>query len=129
MFLICCNGFPFLLGQNVSDIDAWNETVLHPEPLKNVLDAKCWFEPAACLSKPSVWYRRLVADDQFNRRRAEFDFSRVPRIAFMEDSSEFVEISQGTEFRAGFHNAFDRRFVKRIEGVSYGPQRRFAFGR
>ena len=41
------------------------------------------------------------------------------------DCSEFADISEGTEFRAGFHNAFDRRFVRRVAGVRYGPQRRF----
>ena len=121
--------FPFLLGQDVSDKEAWNEAVHRPEQLKKVVDERFWFQPPDCLSKPAVWCRRLEADEAFNRQRADFDFSQVPDIAFMEDCSIFAEIDQGTEFRAGFHNAFDRRFVRRLPGVRYGPQRRFAFGK
>lgn len=120
--------FPFLLGQEVSDKEVWNEAVHRPERLKMVIDDRYWFKPADCLSRPAVWGRRLEADEAIQRRREDFDFSAVPDIAFMEDCSVFAEISQGTEFRAGFHNAFDRRFVRRLPGFRYGPQRRFAFG-
>ena len=121
--------FPFLLGDELSDTDAWNHVVHHHQPLKDVINAEYWFEPEDCLSKPAVWGRRLEADDEFSRRREDgVDYSRVPNIVFMEDCSEFADISRGTEFRAGFHNAFDRRFVKQISDVRYGPQRRFAFG-
>ena len=120
--------FPFLLGQDVSDIDAWNEAVHQTTRIREIIDTKFWFKPADCLSRPAVWCRRLGADDEFSRRRGDFDYSIVPNVAFMEDCSKFMDISQGTEFRAGFHNAFDRRFVKRIAGLRYRPQRRFAFG-
>ena len=120
--------FPFLLGSDVSDREAWNETVHGPGRIRRVLDDSYWFERGECLSRPAVWCRRLQADEEINEQRAAFDFSKVPDIAFMEDCSVFDDISVATEFRAGFHNAFDRRFVRRLEGVRYGPQRRFAFG-
>ena len=121
--------FPFLLGRDVSDKEVWNDTIHRAQRLQEALDDDWWFEPADCLSRAAVWCRRLEADERISRQRAEFDFSTVPSIVFMEDCSEFADISEGTEFRAGFHNAFDRRFVRRVAGVRYGPQRRFAFGK
>ena len=119
--------YPFLLGRDVHDLTVWNDTIHHTQRLRKEFDESYWFEPANCLSRPAVWCRRLEADKDFIRRRADFDYSEVPDIAFMEDSSVFDYISDATEFRAGFHNSFDRRFVKHFQEIRYGPQRRFAF--
>ncbi len=121
--------FPFLLGDDVSNAGAWNEAIHRPERLKVMIDESHWFQPAECLSRPAVWCQRLEANESIKQLRASFDYSSVPSIAFMEDCSIFTDVAEGQEFRAGFHNAFDRRFVKRLEGVHYGPQRRFAFGK
>ena len=56
------------------------------------------------------------------------DFASVPPFVFAEDRSAFVHLSDAVEFRAGFHNAFDRRFIVPEEGIRYAPQRRLAFG-
>ena len=121
--------FPFLLGKEVADIKAWNAAVHQADYLTQYIDASYWFEPAVCLSKPAVWVRRLEADPEFSKRRADFsNYSLIPDVVFMEDCSVFEDISCGTEFRAGFYNSFDRRYVKNIRGIRYGPQRRFAFG-
>ena len=119
--------FPFLLGPDVSDVDAWNDAIHSVDRLREMFDESYWFEPRKCLSRPAVWCRRLEADKEIDRLRAEFDYSKVPSIVFMEDESIFDYFSRGTEFRAGFHNSFDRRFVKKYQEVRYGPQRRFAF--
>lgn len=119
--------FPFLLGRDVSSAEAWNLTIHEPQYLEDKFDSSYWFEPATCLSKPAVWCRRLETDDDFNKTRADFDYSRVPDIVFMEDASRFYPFSEGKQFRAGFHNFFDRRMVKEYRGIRYGPQRRFAF--
>ena len=121
--------FPFLLGKDVANVRAWNEAMHRSDRLKNVIDDSYWFQPAECLSRPAVWCQRLEADENIKELRAQFDYSSAPDIAFMEDCSVFADIADGQEFRAGFHNAFDRRFVKRLDGVRYGPQRRFAFGK
>ncbi len=120
--------FPFLLGKNVSDIGAWNDTIHHMKPLNNVLDENYWFKPSDCLSKPAVWYQRLETNEEISTQRAAFDFSNVPDVVFLEDCSVFAERSEATDFRAGFHNLHDRRYMKNIEGINYGPQRRLAFG-
>lgn len=119
--------FPFLLGQHVSKVEAWNSAILEPSRLEDKFDSSYWFKPAACLSKRAVWCRRLDADADFNKMRANFDYSKVPDIVFMEDASRFFPFSEGRQFRAGFHNFFDRRMVKKYRGIRYGPQRRFAF--
>ena len=62
------------------------------------------------------------------RRRSEFDFGRVPDFVFLEDVSLFGEFDDAHEFRAGFHNAHDRRYAKVVDNIRYAPQRRFAFG-
>ena len=121
--------FPFLLGEDARNVNAWNDAIHCTDRLKHVIDDSYWFQPAECLSRPAVWCQRLEADENIIEQRTNFDFSSVPRIAFMEDCSVFADIVEGREFRAGFHNAYDRRFVKCLEGVRYGPQRRFAFGK
>lgn len=120
--------FPFLLGKQVSNIEAWNDAVYSMKPLKDVLDENYWFNPSNCLSKPAVWCQRLETNEEISKQRAAFDFASLPDVVFLEDCSVFADISEATEFRAGFHNLHDRRFVKKIEDKRYGPQRRFAFG-
>ena len=119
--------FPFLLGSDVSDLDAWNETIHQTERLREEIDKAHWFGPADCLSRPVVWCRRLEEDKDFLDRRAAFDYSTVPDIVFLEDASVFDQFSHVKQFRAGFHNFFDERFVKPFPRIRYGPQRRFAF--
>ncbi len=71
---------------------------------------------------------RIEGLAEFEKLRDEFDYSNFPSIVFAEDISHFIEIADATEFRAGFHNFNDRRFVKNVDGKNYGPLRRFAFG-
>ena len=120
--------YPFLMGEAVSDVGAWNNTIHDVDRLKEVIQQHYWFEPQDCLSKPAVWCQRLEMDEKFTEFRQSFDYSSVPEVVFSEDCSVFIDISEATEFRAGFHNSFDRRFVSRLEDIQYGPQRRFAFG-
>ena len=121
--------FPFLLGKEMTDVNAWNAAVHQTDCLAQYINDSYWFEPAGCLSKPAVWVRRLEADPKFRKQRADFsNFSLIPDVVFMEDCSVFEDISLGKEFRAGFHNSFDRRHVRQCPGVLYGPQRRLSFG-
>ena len=120
--------FPFLMEEEIEDPSAWNQAVHEVGWLRGTLDEDAWFGPGECLSRPAVWYRRLEENRAISERRATFDFSVVPELVFLEDRSMFVPRSEAKEFRAGFHNSYDRRFVVPIEGIRYGPQRRFAFG-
>ena len=120
--------YPFLLDADVKEIKAWNNAIHNKDTLKNAVPDDCWFEPDGFLSRPVIWRRRLEKNKEFQTRRAKFDYALVPEIVFLEDVSVFAPLSEATGFRAGFHNSFDRRYVKVVEGFTYSPQRRFAVG-
>ena len=118
--------YPFLLGNDVAELDAWNAAIHDPERLKAETPDGCWFEPAEFLTRPAVWRHRFEADAEISERRHSYDYSEVPPFVFLEDTSEFALLSEAIEFRAGHHNAFDRRFVRHLAEFSYAPQRRLA---
>ena len=118
--------FPFLLGGDVTDLEAWNEAI-HDGDFPSRLPAECLFEPSDILSRPAVWSHRFENSDFVREHRRTFDFADVPPFVFLEDTSSFAHIDQAKQFRAGHHNAFDRRFAKCLAGFTYAPQRRLAF--
>ena len=120
--------YPFLLGNDCSKLDAWNEAVHSPDLIREQVPTEAWFEPARFLSRPAVWRHRFEADAGISDTSYSFDYSAVPPYAFLEDMSQFERLEDAIGFRAGHHNAFDARYVKGIEGVTYAPQRRFALG-
>ena len=120
--------YPFLVGGDVADIGAWNAAIHDEAALRERLPADVWFDAKDWLSRPAVWWRRLETNADIRKQRLEFDYSRVPEIAFLEDVSTFCPLADAHDFRAGFHNSFDRRFAKIVDGVRYAPQRRLAFG-
>lgn len=71
---------------------------------------------------------RLDQIPDIERLSDEFDYSLLPDTVFAEDTSRFIERKVAEEFRAGFNNFSDRRYIEHLEGRNYGPQRRFAFG-
>jgi hypothetical protein len=71
---------------------------------------------------------RVVDDDALHKLSDAFDFSASADVVFAEDTSRFVLRETATEFRAGFSNFNDRRFIEKLPDKTYGPQRRFAFG-
>lgn len=120
--------YPFLVGGDVAEIGSWNAAIEDEDGLKARLPAEVWFDAPGWLSRPAVWWRRLETNADIRKQRLEFDFARVPEIAFLEDVSTFCPLADAHDFRAGFHNSFDRRFAKIVDGVRYAPQRRLAFG-
>lgn len=119
--------YPFLLGADLMDLDAWNAAVLGDESLRGQVPDKAWFTPAGVLSRPAVWRQRVVDDKEFRASRGAFNFASVPPFVFLEDTSSFVPLDEAKRFRAGHHNAFDGRFVKGVDGFTYAPQRRLAY--
>jgi hypothetical protein len=119
---------PFLLSGDRADPATWDQAIRDEGPLRDAVPKDVWFSADGWLSRPAVWWHRLERDPVVRKRRTEFDFSTVPDFVFLEDVSSFCPRSEATEFRAGFHNAYDRRFAKVVDGVRYAPQRRFAFG-
>jgi hypothetical protein len=82
----------------------------------------------AWLGRPVYVNRRLEQVAGIRKKSEAFDYSILPDVVFAEDSSRFVPRDQAEEFRAGFNNFSDRRFVENFGDRTYGPQRRFAFG-
>lgn len=119
--------YPFLLGANVHEIWAWNEMVCEESAANLCLPDGCLFGVPEFLSRPAVWRHRFENDGGVQETRCAYDFSAVPPFVFLEDVSRFAPLDEAKEFRAGHHNAFDRRFVECVEGVTYAPQRRLAW--
>ena len=120
--------YPFLLGDGVRQIASWNDAIHNPDVVRNEVPTDAWFEPEGVLSRPAVWRQRFEADERIAEVSYEFNYTDVPALVFLEDSSEFAPLEDAKRFRAAYHNAFDTRFVKNIVGFKYGPQRRFALG-
>ncbi|NEJ82579.1 hypothetical protein GR268_39340 [Rhizobium leguminosarum] len=120
---------PFLFEGDIDDIDAWNAAVGGDlTKLKDIVPKDAVFEASAWLDRPAFWWRRIEQSDQIREARHAFDFALLPDFVFLEDASSFAKFDDAVEFRAGFHNPYDRRFAKRFEKIRYAPQRRFAFG-
>ncbi len=119
--------YPFLLGAKVHDVKAWNEMVCEESTTNLCLPDGCLFGVPGFLSRPAVWRHRFENDGGVQETRCAYDFSTVPPFVFLEDVSRFAPLDEAKEFRAGHHNAFDRRFVECVEGVTYAPQRRLAW--
>ncbi|MCY3859277.1 MAG: hypothetical protein OXG25_10280 [Gammaproteobacteria bacterium] len=118
--------YPFLLGDHFKDLDAWNNSIHDDSTIKELIPNECWFEYPEILSRPAVWRHRFEADEEIVERTYSFEYSKVPAFVFLEDVSQFGELSGAKEFRAGFHNGFDSRHVLGVDGIRYAPQRRFA---
>jgi hypothetical protein len=120
---------PFLMWGDISDPKTWNHA-LHGgrEVLVGTVPETAWFREENWLSRPAVWWQQLEAYEPFQEARATFDYGKVPDLVFLEDASCFALLEEATEFRADFHNVYDRRYLKKFEHIRYTPQRRLAFG-
>ena len=120
--------YPFVLGNQCSDRDAWNAAIHDMSVVREEIPEHAWFAPEGFLSRPAVWRQRLETDERIREISYEFDYSEVPALVFLEDVSKFGSLDEAKQFRASYHNAFDARFVRNLGGIRYGPQRRFALG-
>lgn len=119
--------FPFLLGDDLEKSEVWTAAVWGGEEVKSRVPQHYLFQPANVLSRPVVWASRLLEQAGFRESRASFDYSNVPPLVFLEDTSAFEPFEGVRQFRAGHHNAYDRRFIKCVADKDYAPQRRLAF--
>lgn len=119
---------PFLLGGDISDRKTWDQAVNGSlNNLKELVPTAAWFCASDWLTRPAVWWHQLQQHGPFGEARAAFDFGNVPDFVFLEDASRFGPFDEAREFRAGFHNIYDRRYLKIFPGIRYAPQRRLAF--
>ena len=119
--------FPFLLGNDMCELKAWNATVSEAEGWKSKVPAGSWFEPEGFLSRPAVWRQRFEADAEVRKSWDALDFASDRPFVFLEDTSSFAPFDDAKQFRAGHHSAFDWRFIKHLSGIKYAPQRRLAY--
>ena len=120
---------PFLLVGEISDLNVWNDALVRAhDSISQVVPAEAWFDGDGWLGQPALWWRRVENAQAVRESRGKFDFGATPAFVFLEDASRFGRLEDATEFRAGFHNSYDRRYVSRIKEIRYAPQRRFAFG-
>ncbi len=120
--------YPFLLGEdfNFNDLEAWTTAVHDFDTIKEQIPDVCWFKHPEILSRPAVWRHRFEATEDIVEKSYSFEYEKVPAYVFQEDVSQFGRLEDSREFRAGYHNAFDSRHVRVLEGIRYTPQRRFA---
>jgi hypothetical protein len=120
---------PFLLRGDISHVEVWNRAVHGGrDVLHGTVPASAWFSADEWLSRPAVWWQQLEAHEPFQEARAAFDYGSAPNFVFLEDASRFGLLGEAREFRAGFHNPYDRRYLKFFDEIRYAPQRRLAFG-
>ena len=119
--------YPFLLGDDMMELEAWNAAVRGKDELESRIPDACWFGPQGVLSRPAVWAQRFEQDADIREARGTFDFSSCPPFVFLEDMSTFAPLDTAKQFRAGHNTASDHRFARCIDGLSYEPQRRLAF--
>ena len=131
---------PFLLGNEVNNLDGWNTAVdssaddayfgldqaLFEEHLTGAV-----FEWNLWSQYPCFWWPTLKDNDELN---AHFSTDSAEWIdaAFCEDCSEFRPRvdrngnSQVSEFLSQFEGSWNRRYVANIHGFRYVPRTRFA---
>jgi hypothetical protein len=120
---------PYLLAGDISDLNTWNAALFDgKKAIGKIIPADAWFGAENWLGQPVLWWPRVEALEEVREARGTFDFAKAPDFVFMEDASCFGTLADATEFRAGFHNSYDRRYLKKFENIRYAPQRRLAFG-
>jgi hypothetical protein len=122
---------PFLMAPNLgspSDISTWNAIIeAGLGALADEVKGCAFGDALKWIGRPAVWWSEVVSHPFFESARTAFNFSEVADAVFAEDTSRYIPFANATEFRAGFHNQFDNRYLERVGGVEYGPSRRLVF--
>lgn len=124
---------PFLVNpahKVPSDTAGWNTLLeLGTNAIHDDVVAGCAFGRAMdWIGKPAFWWPEIESMPLVDELRDAFDYETFPDITFAEDTSRFIAFDEATEFRAGFHNIYDRRYVERPDSnIVYAPRRRLTF--
>lgn len=111
-----------------ADSERWNEAITRADAIDpEVTEAAAFGDAKAWLGTHAYWWPVIETSGRATELRSNFDFSKVADVVFAEDISRFIPFDNAKEFRAAFHNRFDRRYIAKIEGVEYGPTRRLVF--
>ena len=128
---------PFLLGDNVADLDRWHDSLTIKEPPFG-MDQEIYHRHISCsrfshdhlLKSPCFWWPKLkeseVLNDLFFRSGENW-----PDVVFCEDVSQFRNIStsgedmEPMEFAAEFEGSWSRRYASLLPRKFYSPKSRF----
>lgn len=115
--------FPSLFDGDEFSTPKLNCLVDAAPPIKNAVIDKYRFPRSNWVARPAWFWEALKNDADISEVSNPWDRKEFP-FRFCEDASAFFE--EGEEFVASLPSPFNRRFVKRFEGVEYVPELRFA---
>ena len=129
---------PFLLGDEVADIDRWHDSLMTGKPPfgldREVYDehvGKARFSHDHLLKSPCFWWPTLKESETLN----ELFFGsngNWPDVVFCEDVSQFRDFSPSDEdakpmeFSGEFEGSWSRRYASFLPCKKYSPKSRFA---
>jgi hypothetical protein len=111
-------------------VDDWNQLVARGvDAVHNDIVAQTlWTTGRAWIGKDAFWWSELAPINLVDELRDAYDFDQLPDMVFAEDTSKFIPADGASEFRAGFHNIYDRRYIERPNAtVIYAPRKRLTF--
>lgn len=130
--------YPWLLRDNES-VEGWQAAASLLDGfagLRSGID-KYAFEPKFLVSRPVLWKRRVIEDEEFSEPKG-FSYEDIPDLVFCEDTSTFVEFANAKPFTSRLPGADPQRFVINqqklgefdggllLAGVAYEPSVLFA---
>lgn len=123
---------PYLISPELGEvktIEHWNDALLKGSGAINpvVREASEFLASTDWIGKPTFWWNQVLNHELVDTLRDDYNYDLLPPMVFAEDASVFIGEDDAKPFRAGFHNFFDRRFVRLFDGVEYAPRRRLAF--
>ena len=121
---------PVVLGRKAAVMEAWNGAMMigrspygmsgsyYTEFLKERL-----FTLAHWFAVPVFWWGPVRNDRELDAKLMAMDSGRLTDFRFCEDISQFLDgdLEGSRSFNADFQSTFNRRHVRRLRGVRYGP--------
>ena len=128
---------PFLLGNKVSDVERWHDSLTTREAPFG-LDQNIYYEHIAgarfshdrLMKSPCFWWPKLKENEVLNDLFFESN-GNWPDIVFCEDVSQFKNFSPNSEdtepmeFATEFEGSWNRRYASLVPRRIYSPKSRF----
>ncbi len=128
--------FPFLMGDRANQVEHWNTAIRTSEPpfgwnheMHDLVSPTRFEHEHTWLQKACFWWSKLNEDERLNDRLLSSTNQRWADAVFCEDTSRYEPRTGDTppaEFVAEFEGVWNRRYIKRLEGVNYAPLTRLA---
>ena len=128
---------PFLLGNKVTEVDRWHDSLTTKEPPfglnqdiydEHIADARFTYD--RLLKSPCFWWPKLKENEALNNLFFESN-GNWPDVVFCEDVSQFRSFSpigedtKPMEFAAEFEGSWSRRYASLLPCKFYSPKSRF----